>query len=47
MSACLDFCEKNNLLTCRILFQFQLYNFNTNEDQALINKKLPKELILR
>ncbi|KAK2570091.1 F-box/LRR-repeat protein 20 [Acropora cervicornis] len=24
-----------------------LYNFNTNEDQALINKKLPKELILR
>ena len=28
-------------------FLFQLYNFNTNEDQALINKKLPKELILR
>lgn len=27
--------------------RFELYNFNTNEDQALINKKLPKELILR
>lgn len=29
------------------LLSFQLHHFNTNEDRALINKKLPKELILR
>ena len=47
MAACFDSSQANNLLIFQISFKFQLYNFNTNEDQALINKKLPKELILR